>query len=121
MADGNLGEMSFWDHVDALRGVLLRAGAVVLLMAIVFFAAMPEIFDRIILAPTRPDFCLYGLLASLGSVRGITPDFNADFSVSLINIQLASQFFIHKFLARSGVLVPDNHLSSLELCCSRPV
>lgn len=95
MADGNLGEMSFWDHVDALRGVLLRAGAVVLLMAIVFFAAMPEIFDRIILAPTRPDFCLYGLLASLGSVRGITPDFNADFSVSLINIQLASQFFIH--------------------------
>ncbi len=41
----------FWDHVEALRGVLLRCAVTVVVMAAVLFAVMPWIFDNIILAP----------------------------------------------------------------------
>lgn len=76
-------EMTFWDHADALRGVLLRSAAVIVLFAVAFFAAMPYLFDRVILAPCQSGFWLYPLL-------GVS-----DFDVTIVNIQLASQFFIH--------------------------
>lgn len=92
----DLKEMSFWDHVDDLRKVLLRSIGAIVLLAIVFFALMPHIFDRIILAPCHSDFVLYRLLCDLSQHTSILPDFcNDQFEVTLINIQLASQFFIH--------------------------
>lgn len=91
-----LAQMSFWDHVDALRGVILRAGGIIILFAVAFFMAMPWIFDNVILAPCKGDFPLYRIFAHIGGLGGIMPDFSAgDFHVELINIQLASQFFIH--------------------------
>lgn len=76
-------ESSFWDHAEVLRSVLIRAVVVLTSLAALFFAVMPRVFDLIILAPCRPDFPLYSLIgADVGEV-------------SLINIQLASQFFIH--------------------------
>lgn len=83
-------EMGFWDHVDALRSVILRGVAVVVFLMVAYFAVMPRLFDQVILAPCRPDFCLYTWLDRLGGV--IDP---AREEVQLINIQLASQFFIH--------------------------
>ena len=35
--------MSFWDHLDALRGVLVRMAVVVVVIAIALFALMPRI------------------------------------------------------------------------------
>ena len=91
-----LAQMSFWDHVDALRGVILKAGGIIILFAVAFFMAMPWIFDNVILAPCKGDFPLYRIFANIGGLGGIMPDFSAgDFHVELINIQLASQFFIH--------------------------
>lgn len=91
-----LEKMSIWAHIDALRSVLLRAGAVVLVLAVAFFAAMPWIFDNVILAPCNADFPLYRLFERMGSISGLMPDFSSGhFHVELINIQLASQFFIH--------------------------
>ncbi|MCM1484479.1 MAG: twin-arginine translocase subunit TatC [Muribaculaceae bacterium] len=89
-------EMGFWDHVDALRGVILRSGAIVLVLWVLFLALMPRIFDSFILAPCRADFPLYHLVSRIhGGI--LMPDFTTDdsFKVDLINIQLASQFFIH--------------------------
>ena len=74
---------TFWDHAEVLRGVLLRIAAVIVVLVAVFFAAMPRMFDSVIMAPCRPDFPLYALLGLETS------------EVSLVNIQLASQFFIH--------------------------
>ena len=91
-----MGSMGFWDHVDALRGVLLRCGCVVLVLCVCFFIGRPWIFDNVILAPTRGDFPLYRFLEGVGRVSPLMPDFAlGDFHVDLINIQLASQFFIH--------------------------
>ena len=83
-------EMGFWDHVDALRTVLLRGVVVIVILMTAYFAVMPELFDTVILAPCRPDFCLYQILDLAGDV--IDPDRE---EIKLVNIQLASQFFIH--------------------------
>ncbi|MBD5317187.1 MAG: twin-arginine translocase subunit TatC [Bacteroides sp.] len=88
--------MTFWGHVEALRSVLLRAGVVLAVLTGVFFLLMPDIFDSVILAPTRGDFVLYRLFDRLGAESPLMPDLGGgDFHVELINIQLASQFFIH--------------------------
>lgn len=95
-SDEQLPEMSFWGHIDALRKVLLRIALVVVILTSLFFAFMNDIFDKIILAPCRGDFILYRLFNIITSQSSLLPDFNTtDFHVELINIQLASQFFIH--------------------------
>ncbi len=83
-------EAGFWDHAEALRKVLLRAAAIVAALMCIYFAVMPELFDKVILAPCRADFPLYRLLRHIG---GPLEDDGND--ITLINIQLASQFFIH--------------------------
>lgn len=87
--------MTFWDHLDALRGVLFRMGAAVVTAAVVIFCLMPRIFDSVILAPCHGSFPLYSLFDRLSALAGEETASGADFSVSLINTQLASQFFIH--------------------------
>jgi sec-independent protein translocase protein TatC len=93
----SLREMTFWDHLDELRGVLFRAIAVLLVVAVALFSFMPWIFERIILAPCRGDFVTYKLLDALSQLCPGMMDqpLSADFHVSLINIELASQFLIH--------------------------
>lgn len=82
--------MSFWAHFDVLRSVLFRIAALVIILSVLFFILMPQIFDSVILAPCRGDFALYKLFdAVTGSVAG------EDFEVSLINTRLASQLSIH--------------------------
>lgn len=91
-----LTEMTFWDHVEALRGVLLRAGVVLVVLTVAFFVMMPRIFDTVILAPCSGDFITYRFLGAIGGMGPLMPDMSAEgFHVELINIQLASQFFIH--------------------------
>lgn len=87
-------EMSFWEHLDDLRGVLLRMGAAVAVAAVALFCVMPRLFDSIILAPCRGDFPLYRLFSLAASFTG-EPYAGDDWHMELINTQLASQFFMH--------------------------
>lgn len=89
--DGGPG-LTFWDHLDVLRGVLLRGLAVVLLFTVVAFILKDEVFG-IVLAPKSPDFILYRWLSYVYSKLG----FNVvdSFDVELINTGLAQQFMIH--------------------------
>lgn len=84
--------MTFWDHLDALRTVIFRIALVIVGLGIVFFCVMPWIFHNIVLAPCRGDFPLYRLFDYI-SIPELSD--NATFHVDLINVQLASQFFIH--------------------------
>ncbi|MCI9285334.1 MAG: twin-arginine translocase subunit TatC [Muribaculaceae bacterium] len=83
-------EMGFWDHVEALRGVLLRSAGVLVVLMAAYFAVMPRLFDSVILAPCRADFMLYGILDALGAPSG-----EAMQDINLVNINLTSQFLIH--------------------------
>ncbi len=89
-------EMGFWDHAEALRGVLLRIVGLVVVVSGALFVAMPRIFEHVILAPCHQDFVLYRLLDKLGGAMGSggLPE-GASVEVKLINIKLASQFFMH--------------------------
>lgn len=89
--------MSFWDHLDEFRGVLIKMALTLITVGTALFIFMPEIFDKVILWPCESDFPLYRAFASTaGSTSSLLPDFSGEgFSVSLINIQLASQLFVH--------------------------
>lgn len=91
--------MTFWDHLDVLRGVIFRMGATILVAAIVLFCFMPRIFDAVILAPCHGSFPLYQIFDRLAALSGEPVAGAEEFSVSLINTQLASQFFIHLSLS----------------------
>lgn len=83
---------TFWDHLDVLRGVLLRILAVTLLFTVVAFCFKDEVFN-IVLAPKSPDFILYRLLAEISMRLGLSA--TEWFDVPLINTGLAQQFMIH--------------------------
>ena len=73
--------MSFWDHLEALRGTLIRSGVAVCLCSLVFLAFPHHLFYAV-LWPTQPDFILYSLLG-------------LDFRMTLINTEVSAQFFMH--------------------------
>lgn len=74
-------EMSFWDHLEALRGTIWRSVLGVALASAIFLC-FPKALFKAVLWPTRPDFPLYRL-------PGL------DFSMELINIELSAQFFVY--------------------------
>ena len=76
------GEMTFWDHLEELRSSLFRMLAVFGVAVVVLFFFKDFLFDDVILAPSKSDFFLYRLLG-------------ADFSLTLVNIEVAAQFMIH--------------------------
>lgn len=88
--------MSFWGHLEVLRKVLFRIVAVTLVFAIGFFCSMHWLFDNVILAPCNGDFPLYRFFDYVVSqFSGEEAMVASAFNVELINIKLASQFFIH--------------------------
>lgn len=94
MADTE-GQMSFWSHLEALRWVLMRIVLTYLVLVGACFAAMPYIFNEVILGPTSSNFILYQWLNGLGGDGTFFPDFSSDFKVNIINVKLASQFITH--------------------------
>lgn len=74
--------MSFWDHLDVLRSVILRMIVVTIVVAVAAFCLKTQLFD-IVLAPTRNSFPTYRLV-------GAPP-----FTLRLVNIGLTEQFVIH--------------------------
>ena len=88
--------MTFWEHLDVFRRSLIRVAAVWAVLAAGFFVAMPWLFDNVVLAPCHHDFAFYSLLHRIGDATGLSGDFfTRRFEVKLININLASPFFIH--------------------------
>jgi len=81
-------QLTFWEHLDELRGSLVRIISVVLIFGVIAFGFKDFIFS-ILLAPKNADFITYRYLAKIiGSNFG-------DFRVDLINTGLAQQFMIH--------------------------
>ena len=88
-------EMTFWDHLDVLRGTIWRSLIVALVLSIVAFAFKDILFDTILLAPKSKDFITYRVLCKLGTMLSM-PSLCVDpSSFDLININLAGQFVAH--------------------------
>ena len=90
--------MTFWDHLDELRSVIIRAFVVTVVVAVVAFCLKDELF-AVVLAPRTSNFITYRLM-------GVEP-----FSIHLMNTGLTEQFMIHmKTAFYAGVLVASPYI-----------
>ena len=90
--------MTFWDHLDELRGVIVRMLLVIMLVATVAFVMKDELF-AVVLAPRTSDFITYRLM-------GVEP-----FEIHLMNTGLTEQFMIHVRTAiYAGLLVASPYI-----------
>lgn len=70
MAKKNLGEMSFLDHLEELRWLLVRSTTAVIIMAFGTYFISDYLFDTIIFGPTRPTFFTYRYFCELSHQLG---------------------------------------------------
>ena len=93
-----MGEMTFWDHLDVLRAVLIRTAIAVVVFGIIAFCMKEELFS-IVLAPCSSDFITYKLLGAEA------------FRIHLMNTGLTEQFMIHMRTAiYAGLLVASPYI-----------
>jgi sec-independent protein translocase protein TatC len=76
-------EMSFVDHLEQLRWHIVRAVGSIFVFAIIAFVFIRQIFDLVILAPSRPTFWTYQQLCRLSDITGY-----ADLCVKKLDFQL---------------------------------
>ena len=99
-------EMSFLDHLEALRWHLVRSAIVVVVLGIALFFMKELVFDTIILGPKHTDFLTYRLMCRLSHLIGAGDDLCINtIPFSLINTELAGQFTMHMWIAFVGGLI----------------
>ena len=90
--------MTFWDHLDELRSVIIRSLVITMVAAAVAFCMKEELF-AVVLAPRTSDFITFRLM-------GVEP-----FSIHLMNTGLTEQFMIHlKTAMYAGLLVASPYI-----------
>lgn len=75
-------DATFWDHLEDLRRSLIRMAAALICVTAILLFFKEFLFGYVILAPTQSSFYLYELLG-------------VDMDLSLINIDVTSQFMVH--------------------------
>lgn len=88
-------EMSFWDHLDALRGHLFRSAVAVMGFSVLAFLNREIIFDKIILAPKDSSFITNRLLCRLGELLHIDSLCMSNYTIDIVNLNLSGQFSTH--------------------------
>lgn len=78
----NNAELTFWGHLDVLRGSIIRIIIVAAVFAMAAFCLKDSLFS-IVLAPSHSDFITYRLLHA------------EPFKIRLINVGLTEQFAVH--------------------------
>ena len=92
------GQMTFWNHLDALRSCIIKAIVVVVVFGVLAFILKEQLFD-IVLAPRSSDFVTY-------KVMGTEP-----FHINLMNTGLTEQFVIHmKTALYAGLLAASPYV-----------
>lgn len=90
-------EMSFFEHLEALRWHLIRSAIAVVVFALAAFLNYHFIFTEIIMGPFKPDFWTYRMMCKLGEGFCVSK-INAE----IINTEVAGQFMLQ---INSSVLI----------------
>ncbi len=85
-------EMTFLDHLEELRWHIIRAAGAVLVFTIIAFIFIEEIFDKILLGPTRSDFWTYRQMCKLADFSGYSDLCVKNLTFSLQALNLSDQF-----------------------------
>jgi sec-independent protein translocase protein TatC len=83
-------EMSFLEHLEALRWHILRSLAAIVVVAVGVFIAKDIIFDKIILGPTFDSFPTYRLICGLSEALCFYPS-----DLEIITRDIGEQFISH--------------------------
>jgi sec-independent protein translocase protein TatC len=90
-------EMTFLEHLEALRWHIVRSAVAVIIIGIVAFIFKRVVFDIIILGPSESDFVMSRWLCYLGKNTFLHTNvlcINSE-PIKLQNIQMAGQFMAH--------------------------
>lgn len=99
---------SFWDHLEDLRGSLMRILVSVIVFSVLAFCFKDLLF-RVVLAPKSSTFFMYRILGG------------GEFSLNLINTGLTEQFVIHMKTAFAfGVLLASPYIIKVLFDFIRP-
>lgn len=97
----NDAKQTFWEHLDVLRGALIKIIVVAVFFGVLAFCFKEFLFE-IVLAPKYSDFITYDIINRINSFAGEPTN---EFSIQLINTSLAQQFIIHmKTALYAGIL-----------------
>ncbi len=89
-------EMSFLEHLEALRWHVVRAGLAILIIALAVFAAKDFVFGTVVLGPTQQDFFTFRLFCGLGEWIGVGDRFCIEMpDFRWITPTFGEQFIVH--------------------------
>jgi sec-independent protein translocase protein TatC len=89
-------EMSFLDHLEALRWHLMRAVIAIVVLGIAAFVNKDIVFGEVILAPKSTDFWTYRFLCDLSKAVYLEGALCiTEIPFTLINIDMSGQFTTH--------------------------
>ncbi|MFA5327290.1 MAG: twin-arginine translocase subunit TatC [Prolixibacteraceae bacterium] len=92
-------EMSFLDHLEALRWHIIRSAIAICVFSILAFVEKDFIFDSIIFAPKNPNFWTNRMMALLADLVN-TPTLKINtHELQLISIDMSGQFMVHIWTA----------------------
>lgn len=96
MGKKNISEMSFLDHLEELRWLLIRSTLAILVCAVVAFFFSNFIFDEIIFGPKSPDFITYRFFCDLSQDFGLDKSLCiTEINLPIQNREMGGQFSIH--------------------------
>jgi sec-independent protein translocase protein TatC len=96
MAKKNIKEMSFLDHLEELRWLLVRSTIAILIGAVVAFFFSDFIFNEIIFGPKSPDFITYRLFCELSQQFGLDKGLCvSEINLPIQNREMGGQFSMH--------------------------
>jgi sec-independent protein translocase protein TatC len=98
-------EMSFWEHLEELRGHLVRSVAALLILSVIAFINKKIIFDYVILAPKDPQFITNRFFCKVGELLSLDGLCMGNFNLSLQNINMSGQFMMHMYISIVAGLV----------------
>ena len=100
------GEMSFWGHIEALRGHITRSVIVVLVIAVVLFCYPEFLFDTIIFGPLNSNFITYRAFCNLSHALNLGDQLCfGHYTFKLQSLGLADQFTSQMWIAFLGGLI----------------
>jgi sec-independent protein translocase protein TatC len=91
--------MSFWDHLEELRGHIFRSLLAVVVFAILAFLNRHIIFDTIILAPSSSHFITFRLMCKLGHWLSVKSLCIPSMHLKIISLKITTQFLTHIYIS----------------------
>jgi len=108
-------DMTFLEHLEVLRGHLMRSVASVGVFAVIVFCLKKFIVDQILLAPKSVDFFTNRVFCKIGQLVHTDQLCFKELPIQLINIDMAGQFRMHMSIALYGGLILAAPYIFLEL------